>query len=86
MQVCTDMTLQTEIRGYIRGIPALPVERQRELAAIAKCRHVYEWGEHGRSIDTMTARGSAAAIEKRGQITYHGHSIQRAMRSATRSV
>lgn len=49
------MTLQTEIRGYIRGIPAIPVDRQRELAAIAKCRHVYEWGEHGRKINVRDA-------------------------------
>lgn len=49
------MILQTEIRGYIRGIPALSVERQRELAVMAKCRHVYQWGEHGRAINVRDA-------------------------------
>lgn len=49
------MTLQTEIRAYVRGIPSLPVDRQRELATMAKARHVYEWAEHGRAIDVRAA-------------------------------
>lgn len=49
------MSLQTQIRAYMRGIPALPVERQRELAAIAGVDHVYEWGEHGRASNARDA-------------------------------
>lgn len=44
-------TSPIQTRAYIRGIPAMPVERQRELAEAAGCHHVYEWGAHGRSVD-----------------------------------
>lgn len=41
----------TEIRGYISPTPGLPIERQRQMAADAACKHVYEHrpfrgGEH----------------------------------------
>lgn len=40
-----------EIRGYISPTPGLPIERQRQMAADAGCKHVYEHrafgiGEH----------------------------------------
>lgn len=40
--------LQTgQIRGYIRGIPGLHIDVQREMAKTAGCKVVYEAGEDG---------------------------------------
>lgn len=45
------MKLQTQARAYIRGIPSLPVDRQREMAADYGYDYIYEWAEAGRKID-----------------------------------
>ena len=39
------MVIEKQIRAYLRAIPGLPIERQREMAADAGCI-VYEFGEH----------------------------------------
>lgn len=41
-----EKTLLAEIRGYISPTPGLPIERQRQMAADARCRHVYEHRPH----------------------------------------
>jgi hypothetical protein len=45
------MIQNTQIRAYLRGIPALPIERQREMATEAVAERIYEWGQHGRKIN-----------------------------------
>ncbi len=39
------------IRAYLRAIPSLPIERQREMARDASVGVTYEWGEGGRKIN-----------------------------------
>lgn len=46
------MMLKTQKRAYLRGLPSLPVGRQRELAVTAGCDVVYEWGEAGRKANS----------------------------------
>lgn len=38
----SEKTSNIEVRGYISPTPGLPLERQRQMAADAGCRHVYE--------------------------------------------
>lgn len=45
------ISLQTQKRAYLRGIPSLSLDRQKELAAKANCDHTYEWLEGGRKIN-----------------------------------
>ncbi|MDX2289697.1 MAG: hypothetical protein NW217_12850 [Hyphomicrobiaceae bacterium] len=37
------MTIPDTKRGYIRPIPGLPIERQRQMARDAGCDAIYEW-------------------------------------------
>lgn len=44
-----------QVRGYLRGIPGLHIDVQRQMAKIAQCSAVYEAGEEGAG--SMGARG-----------------------------
>lgn len=59
------MIVEKQTRAYLRAIPGLPIERQREMAADAGCI-VYEFGEHKK----MDARQAWARSLREGDTAW----------------